>query len=98
METDENNDNSEVAEEVVSESAEHSTISDMDGMPDPSTMCQRLSDKIRNILVNPLLATDVKKRNLTIYSRTLWQHMWIFGPTEGASDDILTLENIMGEF
>jgi len=97
METDGINGSSEVAGEVIDGVGRHSTMSDEDGMSDPSSMCQRLCDKIRSILVNPMLATDVKKRNLRIYSRTLWQHMWIFRPTEGVGDDFLTLENIMGE-
>ena len=97
MGTDDINDTSEVAGEAIDESGGHTPTSDADGMPDPSTVCQRLCDKIRSILVNPLLATDVKKRNLRIYCRTLWQHMWIFGPTEGVGHDFLSLENFMDE-
>lgn len=91
------NDNLEVAGGVIDESGDHPTSSDVDGMPDPSAVCQRLYDKVRSILVNPLLPTDVKKRNLRIYSRTLWQHMWILGPTEGFGDDFLSLEALMGQ-
>ena len=97
MGTDDINDISEVTEEAIDRNGGYSTTSDADGTPDPSTVCQRLCDKIRSILVNPLLATDVKKRNLRIYCRTLWQHMWVLGPTEGVNQDFLSLENIMGE-
>jgi len=97
MGTDDINDTSEVTGEAIDRGGGHSTTSDADGTPDPSTVCQRLCDKIKNILVNPLLATDVKKRNLRIYCRTLWQHMWILGPMEDVGQDFLSLENIMGE-
>jgi Fungal specific transcription factor domain len=97
MGTDDINDSSEAAGDVIDESGRHPTTSDADGTLDPSTVCQRLHDKIRSILVNPLLATDVKKRNLRIYCRTLWQHMWILGPVESIGHDFLSLENFMGE-
>lgn len=90
--SDDINDSPEIAEEVMDESASHPFRSD-----DPTTVCQRLYDKIRSILVNPLLPTDVKKRNLRVFSRTLWQHMWMFGPTEGFGDDFISLEIVMGE-
>lgn len=53
-----------------------------------STVHHRLYDKIRSILVNPLLETDVKKRNLRIYCRSLslWQHMWAYAPIDGVED------------
>ena len=91
------NDNLEIVEEVTDDSASHPVRADVDSMSDPTAVCQRLYDKIRSILVNPLLPTDVKKRNLRVYSRTLWQHMWVFGPTEGFGDDFVNLETFMGE-
>ena len=96
MGTDELNDNSEVVADIPNESGCPPTT-DADGIPDPTAVCQRLYDKVRSILVNPLLATDVKNRNLRVYARTLWQHMWILGPTEGFGDDFLSLENVMGQ-
>lgn len=96
MGADDINDSLEAAGEIIDEGGVH-TSTDADGLSDPSTACQRLCDKIRNILVNPLLATDIKKRNLRIYCRTLWQHMWILGPSEGIGQDFLSLENFMGE-
>lgn len=60
---------------------------DDDAIPDPSSIHQRLCDKIRSILANPMLSTDVKKRHMRIYSQTLWQHMWTFAPIEGVDDD-----------
>jgi hypothetical protein len=97
MGTDDINDSPEVSGEVIDDSGHYPITSDANDLPDPSAVCQRLYDKIRSILVNPLLATDVKKRNLRYFSRTLWQHMWIFGPTEGFSGNFLSLENTMGE-
>ncbi|MCJ1311653.1 hypothetical protein MMC25_005326 [Agyrium rufum] len=97
MGTDDLSNISERAMDAPDESNGHPMTPTLDGLPDPSTVCQRLYDKIRSILVNPLLATDVKKRNLRIYSRTLWQHMWSFGPIEGDGDGFLSLESIMGE-
>jgi hypothetical protein len=97
MGTDDINDIPEVSGEVIDDSGHYPITSDANDLPDPSAVCQRLYDKIRSILVNLLLATDVKKRNLRYFSRTLWQHMWIFGPTEGFSGNFLSLENIMGE-
>lgn len=94
MGTDDIRDGSEVFGEVTDESI-CPPATDADGMPDPSAVCQRLYDKIRSILVNPLLATEIKSRNLRIYARTLWQHMWILGPTEGFGDEFLNLENVM---
>jgi hypothetical protein len=96
MGTDDFNENSEVSW-VFDESGVCPLSSEADGLPDPSTVCQRLYDKIRNILVNPLLAKDAKQRNLRVYCRTLWQHMWIVGPAEGFGDDLLSLESILGE-
>jgi hypothetical protein len=86
-------DSSEAAGEVTDESGAHRTISDEHSIPDPSMECHRLYDKIRSILVNPLLITDVKKRNLRIYCRTLWQHMW----TDDFGEDFFNFESIMGE-
>jgi Fungal specific transcription factor domain len=94
MGTDEINDRPEVSGEAIDESGGHPIISDADNVLEPSVAYQRLYDKIRSILVNPLLATDVKKRNLRYFSRTLWQHMWIFGPTEGFGEEFFSLENI----
>jgi len=54
-----------------------------------SALSQRLYDKIRAILTNPLLPLDVKKKNLRTYSRTLWQHMWAMGPIEGFGHDLI---------
>jgi hypothetical protein len=84
---------SEAAGEVTDESGAHQTISDEHGIPDPSMEFHSLYDKIRSILVNPLLVTDVKKRNLRIYTRTLWQHVW----TNDFGTDFFNFESIMGE-
>lgn len=86
------NESPEIAEEVTDESASHPLRSD-----DSTAVFQGLYDKIRSILANPLLPTDVKKRNLRVYSRTLWQHLWIPGSTEGFGDDVINLETFMEE-
>jgi hypothetical protein len=87
------NSSSEVAGEVTDESGAHQTIYDEHGIPDPSMESHRLYDKIRSILVNPMLDTDIKKRNLRIYCRTLWQHVW----TDDFGEDFFNFESIMGE-
>ncbi|PMD43537.1 hypothetical protein L207DRAFT_564199 [Hyaloscypha variabilis F] len=97
MGTDDINDSLEVVGEVTDESGGGPISSDADGIPDPSAVCQRLYDKIRSVLVNPLLATDIKQRNLRAYCRTLWQHVWIYGPTEGFGDDFSSLDALLGE-
>ena len=95
MGTDDLNDSLEAVGDITDESGV--VASDLDGIPDPSVVCQRLYDKIRSILVNPLLATDIKQRNLRAYCRTLWQHVWIYGPTEGFGDDFSSLDALLGE-
>jgi hypothetical protein len=92
MEDDTSN-GSEAVGEVIDESGAHRTISDEYGIPDSPMESNRLYDKIRSILVNPLLVTDVKRRNLRIYCRTLWQHVW----TEDCGEDFFNFESIMGE-
>jgi hypothetical protein len=87
------NNSTEAAGDVTDESGAHRSISDEHGIPDPSMESQRLYDKIRSILVNPLLVTDVKKRNLRIYCRTLWQHVW----TADFGEDIFDFDSLMGE-
>jgi hypothetical protein len=42
-----------LAEEVTDEFGGHPVLSDGDGFPDPSTICQRLFDKVRSISLNP---------------------------------------------
>ena len=95
MGTDDVNDGQNVAGEVTDE--KNVATSEADDIPDPSVVCQRLYDKIRSILVNPLLATDIKQRNLRAYCRTLWQHVWIYGPTDGFGDDFSSLDALLGE-
>jgi len=97
MGTDDINDSLEVTEEAIDKSGGDAIPSESDNLPDPSAVCQRLYDKIRSILVNPLLATDVKQRNLRAYCRTLWQHVWIYGPMENFGDDFSNLDALMGE-
>ena len=49
-----------------------------DVLPDPAMVGQCLHDKVRGILVHPLHAPEVKRRNLRIFSQTLWQqHLWL---------------------
>ena len=64
----------------------------VDGQQYLSAFSQRLHDKIRAVVTNPLLPTDVKKRNLRIYSSTLWHHMWVMGPIAGGDDDFASLD------
>jgi hypothetical protein len=78
-----------LAEEVTDEFGGHPGLSDGDGFPDLSTICQRLFDKVRSISLNPLQATDAKKRTLRIYCRTLWQHMWSYEPLQGIGDEFI---------
>jgi hypothetical protein len=85
MDSDDITGSSEVA---INESDGDSTFPHEDGMTDLSSIFQPFFKKIQSILVNPLLATDVKKRNLRIYLRRLWQHSWILGQVEGVSDDL----------
>ena len=59
-----------------------------------SAFSQRLYDKVKAILTNPLLPTEVKKRNLRAYSSTLWQHMWTMGPLEGLDDEIANISTM----
>jgi hypothetical protein len=80
-----------LAEEVTDEFGGHPGLSDGDGFPDPSTICLRLFDKVRSISLNPLQATNVKKRTLRIYCRTLWQHMWSYEPLQGIGDEFIPL-------
>jgi len=66
-------------------------------MSDSSAEHQRLHDKFRGILVNPLLANEVKKRNMRACCRTMWQHMWV--PPDGSlldgllGDDFVDLQD-----
>jgi hypothetical protein len=92
--TDDNGNSPENAGEVMDRSSAETSTSDSNSALDSSTVYQRLYDKIRSILVNPLLATDVKKRNLRVYCRTLWQHMWNFGFTEDFGDIFLSLNSL----
>lgn len=70
-------------------------ISNWDGIPDPAVISQRLNDKIRSILVNPLLATNAKKRNLRLYCKSLWQYMWSYEPLQGFDSGFTDLEDLM---
>lgn len=93
--TDEITQSPQLLEEVTDENGGHPWLSDGNGLPDPETIHQRLHDKVRSILLNPLQATDVKKRNLRVYCRTLWQHMWSEGPFQDFDDDFMGLGGIM---
>ncbi|KFY81838.1 hypothetical protein V500_11043 [Pseudogymnoascus sp. VKM F-4518 (FW-2643)] len=78
-----------LVEEAADANGAHPGLSDGDGIADPSTIAQRLHDKVRGILLNPLYATDVKKRNLRVYCRTVWQHMWSFEPLDSFDSDLI---------
>lgn len=95
-EADETSDTTMLVEERADENGGHPGLSYGDGIPDPATICQRLHDKVRNILVNPLHATDVKKQNLRVFSRTLWQHMWHQEMFDGAGNDHIALDDFSG--
>lgn len=78
--------------EVAAACGVHSGLTDEDGIADPSAIAQRLHDKVRGILLNPLYATDVKKRNLRVYCKTVWQHMWnmwSFEPLEAFDSNLI---------
>ncbi|KIM99929.1 hypothetical protein OIDMADRAFT_55819 [Oidiodendron maius Zn] len=51
---------------------------DQVGPPDPRSIRQTMSDKIRNIAMAPLEDIDQKREHLRIFLRTLWQHTWSF--------------------
>jgi hypothetical protein len=80
-----------LGEEVADEFGGYPGLSDGDGFPDLSMICQRLFDKARSISLNPLQATDVKKLTLRIYCRTLWQHMWSYELLQGTGDEFIPL-------
>ncbi|KAH8820145.1 fungal-specific transcription factor domain-containing protein [Xylogone sp. PMI_703] len=84
------------AREATNENGEASICSEWDGAPEAATISRRLNDKVRSILLNPLLATDVKQQNLRAYCKTLWQYMWSCEPLQNFSSDFMTLEDIMG--
>ncbi|KFX92602.1 hypothetical protein V490_05297 [Pseudogymnoascus sp. VKM F-3557] len=93
--TDEITESPTLVEEAANENGTHPGLSDGDGIADPSTIAQRLHDKVRGILLNPLLATDVKKQNLRVYCKTVWQHMWhmwSFEPLESFDSDLMMVE------
>lgn len=83
----------ELVEEMVR--CKNKGLSDGDGIPDPESICQRLHDKVRSILLNPLHPTDVKKRDLRNYCRTLWQHMWVYELPEGIGGDLVGFDQIL---
>lgn len=90
--TDEITQSPTLVEEAADANGTHPGSSDGDGIADPSTIAQRLHDKVRGILLNPMYATDVKKRNLRVYCRTVWQHMWhmwSFEPLESFDSDLM---------
>lgn len=64
---------------------------DEDTIQDSSLIHRRLFDKIRSILSNSILARDVKKRHMKVYSQTLWQILWTFSPIEGVDDELFDL-------
>ncbi|KAM0245583.1 hypothetical protein ACHAQJ_010523 [Trichoderma viride] len=81
-------------EEVMGQSGEYPELSDGDGIPDPSTVCQHLFDKVRGILLNPLDPTDVKKQILRMYCKTLWQYMWSYESIQGFSNEFVTFDSL----
>ncbi|KEF59819.1 uncharacterized protein A1O9_04667 [Exophiala aquamarina CBS 119918] len=58
-------------------------VSEGNGVPHPDSVCQRLFDKIRFVMLASLENPDVKKRMLKSYLRTLWQHMWLYEAVQG---------------
>ncbi|OBT96227.2 hypothetical protein VE01_05786 [Pseudogymnoascus verrucosus] len=90
--TDEITDSPTLVEEAGDANGAHTGLSDGDGIVDPSAIAQRLHDKVKGIMLNPLYATDVKKHNLRVYCRTVWQHMWnmwSFEPLESFDSDLI---------
>ncbi len=81
--------------ERAEEDGSHPEISHGEGVPEPATISQRLHDKVRDILVNPLIATDIKKQNLRVFCRTLWQHMWHPGMFDGTVNNFSILDDAM---
>lgn len=73
--------------ENENENADRPGLSYGDVLPDPAAICQQLHDKVRSILVHPLHAREVKKKNLRVFSQTLWQHLWV--PSSLPFNDIL---------
>lgn len=69
---------------------DHPGLSYGDVLPDPTAVGQSLHDKVRSILVHPLHAPEVKRKNLRVFSQTLWQqHLWLLPGLmgSGASND-----------
>jgi hypothetical protein len=90
--TDEVTQSPTLVEEPEDANAAHPGLSGGDGIVDPSKVAQRLHDKVKGIMLNPLYATDVKKHNLRVYCRTVWQHMWnmwSFEPLESFDSDLI---------
>ncbi|CAK7222613.1 hypothetical protein SCUCBS95973_004902 [Sporothrix curviconia] len=78
-----------------SASRDHPGLSYGDVLPDPATVGQCLHDKVRGILVHPLHAPEVKRKNLRVFSQNLWQqHLWLLpglmgGTNTGLADSSL---------
>ncbi|ERT03199.1 hypothetical protein HMPREF1624_01504 [Sporothrix schenckii ATCC 58251] len=76
---------------------DHPGLSYGDILPDPAAVGQSLHDKVRSILVHPLHAPDVKRKNLRVFSQTLWQqNLWLLPGLLGnsASNDGLDMETM----
>ncbi|KAL1891842.1 hypothetical protein Sste5346_007386 [Sporothrix stenoceras] len=93
-------DNSETANWKEGESSacrDHPGLSYGDVLPDPTAVGQSLHDKVRSILVHPLHAPDVKRKNLRVFSQTLWQQsLWLLPDLmgTGTANDGLNAENL----
>ncbi|PTB47530.1 hypothetical protein M431DRAFT_129907 [Trichoderma harzianum CBS 226.95] len=80
-------------EDVTGESGEYPSVSDGDGIPNQSIVCQSLFDKVRGILLNPLDPTNVKKQTLRVYCKTLWQYMWSYESILGFNNEVMIFGN-----
>lgn len=85
-----------LVDEVEMENQSHPGICEGDGLPDPAALCQRLIEKVRTVMLIPLEATDVKKRNLRTFIRTLSQHMWGSEVLQRIGDSFGNLESDTG--
>lgn len=73
--------------EISKQLNDDSYVRDGSGYMDPSKVCQRLYDKIRNTMISPLESSATKKRHMRVYLSTLWQHMWTQDVINGITFD-----------
>ncbi|CAK7211293.1 hypothetical protein SBRCBS47491_001074 [Sporothrix bragantina] len=73
---------------------DHQGLSYGDVLPDPANVGQCLHDKVRSILLHPLHAPEVKRKNLRAFSQNLWQqHLWLLPGLMGGTNTSLADES-----